>query len=330
MASLGGSNKMIITRAPLRISFAGGMTDLPEFYENYGAGVVVNSAIDKYVYVMLNDKFDSDIRVVYKDFEDVNNVDNISHPIVRAVFKEYGVEDHTEVMTMADLPAKTGMGSSSAFTVALLKAVRYKYGYNDTAKELAEEACRIEIDVLGEKIGKQDQYASAYGGLRRFTFLNNRVRVEDLELDYLTKRNLFGKLVLYYLSERDNRAGNVLEKQSKQFSDYKDQLIEFRDQAITVARELRMGNLDIVGESFEASWKLKTMMGGGNNQVDSILQLSSQESCLGGKLCGAGSTGILMMYIPSETQSRATSKLHHLRRIFVGPDNNGAMIVYED
>ena len=170
---------MIITRTPLRISFAGGLSDIPQFYEkDYGA--VVSTTIDKYVYVMVTDKLIGDTRVAYKEFESVKKVDDISHPIVKACLKHLGITKKLEIVTIADLPGGTGLGSSSAFTVGLLNALHAYYGHYKNPRELAEEACKIELDILKEPIGKQDQYAASYGGLNYIKFTKENVEVKPL------------------------------------------------------------------------------------------------------------------------------------------------------
>lgn len=204
---------MIISRTPLRVSFAGGGTDLADYYRT-GFGAVVSCTIRKYVYVTVNKRFDDDIRVSYSKTEIVNSVDELEHGLVREALKKVGIRNGIEITTIADIPSKgTGLGSSSAITVGLLNALYAFKGYRAGPKKLAEEACEIEIDKLGEPIGKQDQYIAAYGGIQHIRFnADDTVVLDPVITPAKTKREIENHLMLFYTG-RTRQARDILSKQ---------------------------------------------------------------------------------------------------------------------
>ena len=206
---------MIISRTPLRMSFVGGGSDLPAFYRKFG-GAVLSTAIDKYVYVNVNKKFDEGVRVAYSKNEEVDSIDKIEHRLVRATLKDMGITGGVEIATIADVPSHgTGLGSSSSFAVGILNALHAYKGELRSPRDLAEEACRIEIDVLGEPIGKQDQYAAAFGGLRYYEFHpDGNVSINPLPLSRESMRNFASHFSLYY-SGVTRSASNILAIQNK-------------------------------------------------------------------------------------------------------------------
>jgi len=188
---------MIISRTPFRVSFAGGLSDIPTYYKKHG-GYVISTTIDKYVYITVNDRFDGKYKITYLKGEESDSIDDIKHPIFRECLKYVGIDKPIEVVSIADIPGGSGLGSSSAFTVGLLNALyRYK-GINVNKKKLAEDACNIEINILGEPIGKQDQYAAAFGGLNKYTFEPNYVQVEPINMDNNMYEFLQKNLLLFY------------------------------------------------------------------------------------------------------------------------------------
>ena len=216
---------MIISRTPLRMSFVGGGSDLPSYYREYG-GAVVSTAIDKYVYVTMNRKFDSGIRVAYSRVEEVNSVSEIEHQLVRAALNMAGVPGGVEITTVADIPSRgTGLGSSSSFTVALLHALYAFLGRHSTRQELAEQACHIEIDVCGEPIGKQDQYAAAYGGFNLYEFNpNDTVTVSPVICKPETIAGIRKQMLVLYTGITRG-ASTILKQQSSELATNVDKIV---------------------------------------------------------------------------------------------------------
>ena len=221
---------MIITRTPLRISFTGGGTDLPAFYKN-GYGAVVSTSIDKYIYITVNKRFDDSIRVSYSQTEIVNHVDELKHDIARECLRMVGIPGGIEISSIADIPSGTGLGSSSSFAVGLLNALYTYVGERLSAGELAKRACQIEINVLGHPIGKQDQYAAAYGGVNYFTFeRSGDVQREKILVSDNDLRNMNRKLMMFYTGIRRSADG-ILSRQSQETKNKIEVLMFMRDQA---------------------------------------------------------------------------------------------------
>lgn len=200
---------MIITRTPFRISFVGGSTDLPDFYQ-FETGAVVNTAINKYMYIMVKKPFDDTIRVNYSKTEIVKAVEEIQHPIVREALKIVGITKSIEIVSMADIPAGSGLGSSSSFTVGLLNALYAYTGQLKSAEELARTACNIEIDILKDPIGKQDQYIAAYGGFRYFQFNSDESTFTELIMYPKEKKDELAQNLLIFYSGNNRSAGSIL------------------------------------------------------------------------------------------------------------------------
>ena len=319
---------MIITKTPLRISFAGGLTDIPKFYNTNDYGAVISTTINKYIYVFVNDKFDSNIRVAYKKYEDVNKVNNITHPIVRECLKEFKVYDSVEIGTIADIPGGTGLGSSSAFTVGLINALA-KYTHQKLNKqEIAELACKIEINNLKENIGKQDQYACSFGGLNYITFTPNKVKVDKVYLPEYAINILNNNLKLFYLGGRQ-KASNILENQIRQFKDKNKLLINIRDISKHIQTLLEEEDIDSVGVAMNDAWELKKQMNGVTNlQIENMYNNSISNGALGGKVCGAGGSGFLLMYIPLVSCGAVVSKLN-LKQIEFKLEEKGSEVIYD-
>ena len=238
---------MIITQTPLRISFAGGGTDFADFYKAHG-GAVLSSAIDKFIYVIIKARFDRKVRVGYTRTEMVDDVSDIEHDLVRECLRLTGITHGVEIATMADIPSEgSGLGSSSTVTVGLLHAMHAYQGELVTAKQLAEEACHIEIDVLKKPIGKQDQYIAAYGGLRRITFnSDDTTAVDKIDVTGDTERTLSEMLMLFYTGIT-RQADTILATQKANIDDQAQNLIAMREQVGDVESCLRDGNLNRLG-----------------------------------------------------------------------------------
>lgn len=291
---------MIITRTPFRVSFAGGGSDLKEFYSKNGYGAVVSAAINKYMYIVIHPYFHDKIRLKYSKTEDVENVDEIQHPIVRECLRKVKLEKGVEIASFADVPAGTGLGSSSAFTVGLLNAL-YAYKGKVVSKEmLAAEACEIEIDILKEPIGKQDQYAAAYGNINYIRFNKEEtVNVSLILLTEASKRKLENNLCLFYAGGK-RKASDVLTEQKNNLLN-EEKFQNFK-KMVLLADKLRdffnMQNIDPLGDLLHQGWLYKKELAAGisNDNIDRLYEVARNDSAIGGKLLGAGGTGFLLFY----------------------------------
>lgn len=321
---------MIITQTPLRISFAGGGTDFRGFYENeYGA--VVSTAIDKYIYVIVKERFDDLIRVGYTRTEMIESVSDIQHELVREAMKLVGVKNGIEVSTMADIPSEgSGLGSSSTVTVGLLNALYTYKGETVTAETLARQACQIEIDILGKPIGKQDQYIAAYGGLKYFKFLEDgNVEVNPITLDESTKQRLCESLLLFYTGTTRKSAG-VLSEQKKNIDVKMALLTKMRNQADDLARNLKLGAIVSLGQTLREGWMNKKQLATGitNPQIDELYDLSMSAGALGGKITGAGGGGFFLVCVPPENRAAVRKKLSHLRELPINLERDGSKVIF--
>lgn len=291
---------MIITRTPFRVSFAGGGSDLMEFYAKNGYGAVVSAAINKYMYIVIHPYFHDKIRLKYSKTEDVENVDEIQHPIVRECLKKVKLEKGVEIASFADVPAGTGLGSSSAFTVGLLNAL-YAYKGKVVPKErLAAEACEIEIDILREPIGKQDQYAVAYGNINYIKFNKDEtVDVSPILLTEPAREKLEDRLCLYYIGGK-RKAGDILNEQKKNMSD--EEKFQNLKRMVMLADELKdvlhNEDIDSLGVLLHKGWLYKKELARGisNKDIDALYDKAIEHGASGGKLLGAGGTGFLLIY----------------------------------
>lgn len=321
---------MIITRTPFRISFIGGGTDLPDFYRAE-TGAVVSTAINKYMYIIVNRRFTDAIRVsYYARTEIVDNVDMIQHPIVRETLKMVGVTRGIEVASIADVQAGAGLGSSSSFTVGLLNALYAYKGILKSAEDLAREASHIEIDILDEPIGKQDQYIAAYGGFRYLQF-NPDESVFTEPIIWPSKEELLQNLLLLYTGDV-REAHSILREQKaniKQGSQM-DSLRKLRDGACQL-RELLNTNAspDILGKFLHEGWLLKKRLAGGisNQKIDDYYEKALKAGVLGGKVLGAGGGGFLLLYCPKGRQAKVKEALH-LRPLEFTFEPEGSKIIY--
>lgn len=324
---------MIISRTPFRVSFVGGGTDLGAFYrKSYGA--VLSTAIDKYMYITvsrLSSYFDYKIRVSYSKTELVKTVDKIHHPIVREALKLVGLEGGLEIHSMADIPSQTGLGSSSSFTVGLLNALHaFKHEYA-SADQLAREACTIEIDILKEPIGKQDQYIAAHGGLQYIRFNpDETVYVEPVICPPETRDALFANLLMFF-SGWTRPASKILTAQKRKTSRKIAALTAMRDLAGEAAAILTTGrNLRRFGELLHKNWEHKRTLTGGisNPRIDACYARAIEAGAVGGKLLGAGGGGFLLFYVEPQNQNCVRRALADLMEIKVGCEPQGSRIIY--
>jgi D-glycero-alpha-D-manno-heptose-7-phosphate kinase len=312
---------MIITRSPLRISLGGGGTDLPSYYRRH-SGFLIAAAIDRYVYITLHQTFQPGLILKYSKMEQVATVAEVQHPIVREALRMTEITDpHLEITSMADIPAGTGLGSSGSFTTALLKAL-HTYRKNLVHPQaLAEQACAIEIERLGEPIGKQDQYIAAYGGLTCFQFLpNGHVEASPLKIGPETLYNLEDNLLLFFTGY-SRSASSILKDQddrSKQNDrEVTDNLHFIKDLGFQTQEALESGDLDKFGQLMNVHWEHKKQRSGQmtNRDIDRWYTLARENGAIGGKLIGAGGGGFLMFYATDKTRLRHVLTSSGLREV---------------
>jgi D-glycero-alpha-D-manno-heptose-7-phosphate kinase len=320
---------MIITQTPLRIGLLGGGTDLPGYYLEHG-GRVLNCAIDKYVYVIVKQRFDADIYVNYSKKEIVSCVEDLEHELVRESMRMTGVANGVEITTLADIPsAGSGLGSSSAVTVGLLHALFAYQGAQVPAQELAERACAIEIDRCGKPIGKQDQYITALGGIRDLHFgPGDQVVAEELALCATARRALQHQIMLFYTGIT-RRADPILAEQNANVQASRDQLDLLRDLAGLAVERLHRGDVDAIGPAVRESWEAKRKLASGvsNGQIENAVARALDAGASGAKLTGAGGGGFLLVICPIERQRAVRQALTDMQELPVKLDRLGSRVV---
>jgi D-glycero-alpha-D-manno-heptose-7-phosphate kinase len=298
---------MILSRAPVRFSLGGGGTDLPSYCNEHG-GFLVAAAIDQYIYVGANRRFYPGILLKYSKTEEVERVDEIQHPLFREAMRLTGVEGGLELVSIADLPANSGLGSSSSFSVALLNALHaYKREFVAT-EQLAREACQIEIDILKEPIGKQDQYISAYGGITAFTFeKGGGVTVERVPMKTEVIEDLQMNLLVFY-SGIQRKASDVLSEQKKTITANKDDAVQrmhrIKELGHETKRLLMSGQIDQYGDLLHEHWMNKRKLASNmtDSNIDEHYEAARKAGAVGGKLMGAGGGGFFMFYVRPENR----------------------------
>lgn len=302
---------MIITRTPFRISFAGGGTDLVSYYKT-GYGAVVNTTIDKYMYITINKRFDDSIRVSYSKTEIVDRVDDLEHDIVKASLKMAGISKGIEITSVSDIPAGTGLGSSSSFTVGLLNALYMYTGQQHSAHELAEKACQLEIDILKHPIGKQDQFAAAYGGTNYFRFnADGSVTCKPIKLTSRDIEDMNSKLSMWYTGV-NRSADNILTQVSNNISKKIDTLDFMRNQADSLAEDLnKNGFSESFAKVLHEGWLKKKSITESisNSGIDDLYQTALASGAKGGKILGAGGGGFLLLYCDTEERDNLKDAL---------------------
>ncbi|TJV39417.1 MAG: GHMP kinase [Mesorhizobium sp.] len=324
---------MIISQTPLRVSFVGGGSDLPAFYRQEG-GAVLSVAIDKYVYVNVNRKFDNGTRIAYSKTEEVDSVEDIQHPIVKATMGYLGICGGVEITTIADIPSKgTGLGSSSAFTVGLLHALSAFRGQYVSKAKLGADSCRIEIELCGAPIGRQDQYAAAFGGLNLIEFhSDDSVSVSPLicPRDFIAS---IEKQVLIFYTGITRSASDILVRQSEGISrapDKRKALSRMVELTYQLRDELHRCNLNAFGEILHENWLLKKGLSEDitNDAIDHWYQTAMRAGARGGKLLGAGAGGFLMFFAPLDRHEAIKAALGELKHFPVKFDFAGSRIVH--
>jgi D-glycero-alpha-D-manno-heptose-7-phosphate kinase len=324
---------MIITRSPLRLSLGGGGTDLASYYRNH-EGFLIAAAIDKYVYITIHQTFKRELIVKYSKMEHVDEISQVQHPIVREALKLVGVQDvHLEITSMADIPAGTGLGSSGSFTTALLKALHAQHKNLVHPEELAAQACEIEIERLGEPIGKQDQYIAAFGGLTCFHFLkDDRVEACPLRISAETLHDLEDNLVLFFTGF-SRSASSILkdqnDKSKQQDADMIANLHYVKELGLRTQQAFENGKLEEFAALMNEHWmhKRKRSAGISNSHIDEWYELAMSNGALGGKLIGAGGGGFLMFYAADKTKLRHAMTRAGLREVRFGFDFEGTKVI---
>lgn len=321
---------MIITQTPLRVSFVGGGTDLRGFYSRE-PGCVLSTAIDKYVFAIVKQRFDDKIVLNYSQKEIVDRVDEIQHDLVREAMKKTGVDRGVEITTLADIPSRgTGLGSSSSMTVGLLNALYAYTGEFKDAETLAQEACEIEIEILGAPIGKQDQYIVAYGNIRKITFFpDEKVDVELVKLDYSLRRRFNERLMLFYTG-KTRSASSILTEQRKHLAQHREILHQMSLLPDSFQASLSNGDLDEVGRILNRNWEHKKQLASGvtDEQINDLYDRALAAGALGGKITGAGGGGFLLLYCLGEKQENVRQALSHLTELPFRFENQGSRIIF--
>jgi len=321
---------LIISQTPLRISLVGGGTDLKSFYYKED-GMVLSAAIDKYVYVVVKERFDEKIYINYSIKEIVDDVSDIKHNLVREAMKKAGMKGGVEITTLADIPSEgSGLGSSSSITVGLLNAFYNYIGNQVTSEEIARKACEIEIDICKKPIGKQDQYIAAYGGLNKIIFHpDDSVSVFRLPIFNSDFRRLGSNLLLFY-TNKTRKADVILVKQKMNTEIKRGVLRTMRHLVPELEKALIDDKFDELGNLLHKNWLLKKSLVSSisNTEIDSMYEKAIKAGALGGKICGAGGGGFLLLYVPRDKQDAVRSLLKNYRELPFMLDPYGSRIIF--
>lgn len=326
---------MVVSKTPLRASFFGGGTDFKEYYEHtkIGYGNVVSTAINMYVYIMATKRFDDKIRVCYRIQEMADTVDEIQHNIIREAMKIAGIQKGIDIVYSADIPISTsgiGLASSSAMAVGVLNALFAYQGVQLSPRELAEYACEIEIKRLGNPIGIQDQYAVAYGGLKRYRFFaDGQVGISSIACKPELLKILKSRLLLFYTGIT-RLASDVLSDQRQNIADRMAVLDEMTGMVDESIYALQAGELDQWGHMLDRAWTLKKQMSQKINSdyIEMMYQKGKEAGAVGGKILGAGGGGFLLLYVPEEKQERVKDALKEYRQVEFSFENEGSRIIF--
>ncbi|MBI4761690.1 MAG: GHMP kinase [Chloroflexota bacterium] len=321
---------MIIVQTPLRISFFGGGTDFPSYYMEEG-GCVLSSAIDKFIFLTIKERFDTKLRVGYTRTEMVDNIDQIQHELIREALRLTGIRNGVEITTMGDIPSEgSGLGSSSTVTVGALHAMYAYLGEIVSAERLAREACTIEIVTLKKPIGVQDQYIAAYGGLRFIEFMKDgEVKVEKINISTDARRALNDNFLLFFTGV-SRSASTILSEQKSNIKDRLTELREIKHMACQARSYLEAENFDALGELMHQSWELKKRLAGtiSNGQINEMYETARRAGAIGGKIAGAGGGGFLLLYVPYERQSKVRAALRGLQELPFRLESDGTKIIF--
>ncbi len=323
--------RMIMSRTPLRITFVGGGTDIPSFYRDHGPGAVISASINKYIYVIVNKKFDSKIRVSYSVTEIVDHVDQIRHPTVREALKFLGITGGIEIVSISDIPSRgTGLGSSSTFIVGLLNALHAYLGEHASPKQLAEEAVKIEREILQEPGGKQDQYMAAYGGIQMMEFFpDERVEVRPVIMSERSRDRLQNSLLLFYTG-RERSSTEIHKNQAQAVVDKVNSYRIMKDLAYRTFDALSSDRVEDVGRMMHENWLQKKSLAAGisDSWIDALYDKAISAGAIGGKMIGAGGGGFLLVFAEPSAHERIASSLSELRREDFRIEYQGSRIVF--
>ena len=321
---------MIIVQTPLRISFFGGGTDFREFFMEEG-GCALSSAIDKYIFVIIKQRFDSKLRIGYTQTEMVDEIDQIHHELIRESLRLTRIDRGVEITTMGDIPSEgSGLGSSSTVTVGALHAMYAYLGEIVPAERLAREACEIEIEILKRPIGIQDQYITAYGGLRFFEFLpNGQVTSEKIKLSSEAQRALNNNFMLFFTGMNRN-SSSILKEQVVNLNDRLNELREIKQMAYEARCVIEKENFDSLGVLLHQSWELKKRLAGTitNGRINEMYETARGAGAIGGKIAGAGGGGFLLLYVPWECQNKVRMKLNDLQELPFRLEDDGTKVIF--
>lgn len=321
---------MIIVQTPLRISFFGGGTDFPSFFMDEG-GCVLSSAIDKYIFVTVKERFDKKLRIGYTQTEMVDNLDVIHHDLIRESLRLTGIREGIEITTMGDIPSEgSGLGSSSTVTVGSLHALYAYSGEIVSAERLAREACGIEIDVLKKSIGIQDQYIAAYGGLRFFEFKQDgEVEVQKINISVDAYRVLNDNFLLFFTGV-SRQAHTILDEQKNKIKDRITELREIKQMAYEAKANIESEEFDSFGELLHRSWELKKRLSQtiSNDHINNMYESARRAGAIGGKIAGAGGGGFLLLYVPYERQKAVRSALNGLQELPFLLESDGTKVIF--
>jgi len=321
---------MIVSRTPLRASFVGGGTDLPGFC-NKERGAVVSTSLQKYVYVVIHPSFDKKNKIIYSKIENVSHVDEVENTRVREAMKMTGITKGIEIHSIGEVPSGTGLGGSSSFIVGLLNALYAYQGKHVNVKRLAKEAAEIEINILKEPIGRQDQYAAAFGGINKIEFIGEEVKIKPLIFNQETRKRLENNLMLFYLGGVRS-AGEILNHQNKNLENQNifDMHMKMRDLADEMEKNLIENNISTFGDLLHRNWLLKQQLAQGisNGFISRYYEVARNAGALGGKILGAGGNGFLLLYVEEDKQNAVRRVLEELREIGLKFDVEGSKIIY--
>ena len=321
---------MIIVQTPLRVSFFGGGTDFPSYFMEEG-GCVLNSAIDKFIFLTIKERFDDKLRVGYTRTEMVDEVNEIQHELIRESLRTTGILSGVEITTMGDIPSEgSGLGSSSTVTVGALHALYAYQGEIVSAERLAREACTIEIDTLRKPIGIQDQYIAAYGGLRFIEFMpDGEVKTEKVNISTDARRALNDNFLLFFTGV-GRKSSTILKEQKSNIKDRLNELREIKQMAYQARTYVEAENFDALGDLMHQSWELKKRLAGtiSNGHINDMYETARNAGAVGGKIAGAGGGGFLLLYVPYERQSKVREELRDLQELPFRLESDGTKIIF--
>ena len=322
-------SNLIVSKTPLRVSLVGGGSDLESYYTREGIGKVISFTIDKYIYVTVHNRYDGLIRASYSKTEIAQNVKDINHELIRESMKLLKIESGIEITSISDVTAHgTGLGSSSAYTVGVLNALSNLIGKGYSRFNLANDACIVEIEKCMQPIGKQDQFASAFGGLNEISFADSNVSVCELNVSMQNLSKLSENLLLFDTGLK-RKASTIL---SRQKQEYENDKVSATRQLVDLVKPMRsalLSDVDIVGEILDESWRIKKTVTSGisNDIIDGYYKTAKESGALGGKLCGAGGGGFLLFYVKRENQENLRKALSEMRELDFKLEFEGAKIL---